>query len=394
MFKISGVLTTMSGLNIAAPGENYVTIDGRHCAKGEGFPVTRTRHQMFAGNAFPAADLLEEDGNSDGKSPVANFYVPMIPANSLRGRIREAAARIYYEVLAERGELLTPGAYNVLQCGAATGNPDVTPRTFEETLEAANDPYFGLLGGGARMSPSSLRVDELFAITEKTLPYIRAKNASRFVNSGSMTNVAFKRRLDALMMLADVEGQARIIADYEQSIKAYHDDNDERVQAAKAKAAKDAKAKADKLAGKPTEKPEEEKIMRSVQAFTAVESVIPGVHFGVSFDIKGDETKQSTLAQLGLFLVALQALVKKQQLGGMGQIGFGRFRFSELLIHSDEHPEGVPAFSQVEDDLQLPNNDLVVAAMDAWADKRSLVSAALIERMATSKAAPAKKAEK
>ena len=381
MFQISGILTTLSPLNIADPSQGRVDLDGRFVPGDKGFPCVRTRHAPFPAVFAPAPiDQGDDDGfddldaNDDAKKPEAMksaddrrkaplVNVPVVPANSLRGRLRRYAAREYYNVLIERGQRLSLDAFAVMQCGAAAGAPDGVPPNFEEVRAAEADPYFGLFGGGPRMFRSNLRCDDAIAVCEASASFV-PESAGAFMNQGRLTEVRFKRRNDDVAAFNDVETQQAIIEDYEAAV-GRHQDASAKTRAARGK------------------KDEDDEAVRGVQSFHAVEAVRRGVNFALRFDIDGSH------AHLGLFLRALARLLDAQRLGGMGQLGFGRFAVPTLTMF-DDHGEGGEIFAPLSTAQGRvvhafnAGNLLVQRAMDAWAAEIDLIDPARIERFAAS----------
>lgn len=384
-YTITGVLTTTSPLHIASPAPARATMDGRvhdYFEKGSSTPCIRVRRQPFSTGAFPLERLTQEEEEAEASIAARGAEkaqrpawedVPVIPANSLRGRLRRFAARAYYDALLEKGEMLSLRSYNVMQCGAATGNPDGSDSTFDDLLAGREHPYFGLFGGGARMRKSGLRVDEAYAVTELTADFVPYVPATYVTQRGwLMTSVLFKRRNDDILSLADPAYQTRILGEnHRQVIGGYMD------EVFDSKERKKAKAKATEAAGGDAEQAGSDK-ERGVQSFHAIEVVNPGSHFALRFEIDGHA------GHLGLLLVALQGLFRDQRLGGCGQLGFGRFNVPVLTIQR-EGAVPQPVFAPPMEGgglFELAENDVVLEALDCWNVARDGASAAQIEALA------------
>lgn len=363
-FNITAVLTTLSPLHITEPGDTRVDINGRDVKGDAGFPCPRMTKMWLATQPHLSTIVGQaEDGAAGGATHVP---VPCVPANTLRGALRRMAARSIQEQLVSRGEMLSIGAYNVLQCGAASGAPDGTNPSVAEVQAASVHPYFGLFGGGPRLLRSNLRVDTALAVTEASLPYLRPEFASA-VNGRQILSVGWRRRNDDAMMLADVEHQATVVADFHAAING-HQDAGAQAKAAKSKS-KDEQASAD-AAG--------DSAQRGIGAFNALEYVVPGTHFALRFDVEGTE------AQAGLLLEALLRLLKKNRLGGDGRRGFGRFCLQSIMIteNGEQHPV---ASRMTEDSKEWEGR--AAELMAAWEDAKASITAGDIEEFAK----PAKK---
>ena len=265
-YTITAVLTTLSPMHITQPGSHRVDLNGKTVSEKEGFPCPQTT-KMWLSSRPILSDLVEGGGSevTAGQRPV-----PCIPANSIRGQLRRQAARSIMNGLVAKGEKLSIVAYNVLQCGAATGSPDSSPSTVEEAVLADGHPYFGLFGGGPRLIRSNLRVDTAMAITETSLPYLRA-GFEGAVNSGQLTSVGWMRRNDDALQLADLDLQRKVITEAHQALN----DHQDAALAAKKPGDADGGGDSDKV----------------LSRFNALEYVRPGVHFALRLDLDGTEAQ-------------------------------------------------------------------------------------------------------
>lgn len=369
-FTITAVLTTMSPLHITEPGDVRVDINGKDVKGDAGFPCPRMTKMWLATQPHLSAIAGHVE---DGAAPIATHVpVPCVPANTLRGALRRMAARSIQELIVSRGEKLSIGAYNVLQCGAASGAPDGSNPSVAEVQAASSHPYFGLFGGGPRLLRSNLRVDTGLAVTEASVPYLRPEFASA-VNGRQILSIGWRRRNDDAMMLTDIEHQATVVADFHAAING-HQDAGAQAKAAKAKP-KDEKASAEV---------ETDAAQRGIGAFNALEYVVPGTHFALRFDIDGTE------AQAGLLLDALLRLLKKNRLGGDGRRGFGRFCLQSVMITENGERHSV-ATRMTEDSVEWEGR--AAQLMAAWEAAKPAITAGEIEEFAkpAKKPAPDKK---
>lgn len=373
-FTITAVLTTMSPLHITEPGDTRVDLNGKDVKGDAGFPCPRTTKMWLSNQPLLSGIAVDSD---DGSAPSStNSPVPCIPANSIRGQLRRQAAKTIMEALVSRGEALSINAYNVLQCGAATGTPDGNGPTVAEAVEADAHPYFGLFGGGPRLIRSNLRVDTALAVTPTSLPYLRPEFAGA-MNGRSLLSVGWRRRNDDALMLTDVDAQGKILASFTETINQYQD-------AAMASKASKAKAKEE---GEEDHAPDAIAAARGLSAFNAIEYVVPGTHFAVRLDLEGNE------AQAGLLLAALLGVVQANRLGGDGRRGFGRFCLQSVVITENGEPH--PALSRITEDT-LAWEGRAGELVQAWEAAKQSITAGQLERFAKpgEKPAPAKKKAK
>lgn len=303
-YTITAVLTTMSPLHITQPGSHRVDLNGKTVSEKEGFPCPQTT-KMWLSSRPVLSQLVDGDV---GEPTAGQRPVPCIPANSIRGQLRRQAARSIMQGLLAKGEQLSIVAYNVLQCGAATGSPDSNPSTVEEAVMADGHPYFGLFGGGPRLIRSNLRVDTALAITETSLPYLRA-GFEGAVNSGQLTSVGWMRRNDDALQLTDLDMQRKVIREAHEALNEHQD----AAMSAKKNADTDATSDSDKV----------------LSRFNALEYVRPGVHFALRLDLVGTEV------QAGLLLDAVLGFLRANRIGGGGRRGFGRFILQSVTLNEN-----------------------------------------------------------
>lgn len=303
-YTITAVLTTMSPLHITQPGSHRVDLNGKTVSEKEGFPCPQTT-KMWLSSRPVLSQLVDGDA---GEPTAGQRPVPCIPANSIRGQLRRQAARSIMQGLLAKGERLSIVAYNVLQCGAATGSPDSNPSTVEEAVMADGHPYFGLFGGGPRLIRSNLRVDTALAITETSLPYLRA-GFEGAVNSGQLTSVGWMRRNDDALQLTDLDMQRKVIREAHEALNEHQD----AAMSAKKSGDTDAASDSDKV----------------LSRFNALEYVRPGVHFALRLDLDGTEV------QAGLLLDAVLGFLRANRIGGGGRRGFGRFMLQSVMLNEN-----------------------------------------------------------
>jgi CRISPR type IV-associated protein Csf2 len=306
-FYLHGILRTLSPLHIAAPGKGHLDMaDGR------------VKFGAHAGNDFPAT-LIQ-------KMPVAVpgeggwQYLPVISANNIMGHLRRHAAAIVCGKFLDNGEMVSPAAFNVLNCGAASGKPDAEGLTFADYQANKNHLYMGLLGGGPALMRRYVQCNNLVPKTDASAAMIEAfphplgieatTHSADKLTYGWMVN-----HLDDLERMAHPELSHGVIKDFAQEFI----ERNERI-----KNQRDLKkeAKKDGIRAPAAEKD-------STRAVFGLEFVVPLVEFPVMWQLNVNR------AQLGLFLKMLERFVAHDRLGGWSRNGFGQFVLNELTLSGD-----------------------------------------------------------
>ena len=261
--RIHAFLKTRSPLHIAHPNNGRMNDAGQLVYGPDGFPCT-TVQKLRVANGTGMIDL------------------PVIAANNLAGRLRRRAAKMVLDAVAAKGEKVSLHAYSVLMCGASTGKPDSEDMTYQEYVSARDHVYFGLFGGGPKMFERKVRVHNALPVTQQTIDLqgslAHPNAADHIVAEGRMTAVWGFRRVDDLRDLTNID-----LA--EATVDNFHSAFQERQGAILA------------------DKGAEDKSRASTKGYSALEFVVPGVVFGLTFEL--DLTNP---AQFGLFLHSLDAL--------------------------------------------------------------------------------------
>jgi len=261
-----------------------------------------------ATGGFPLTETCKQARFIDGK----RVNLPVIPANTLRGSLRRAAARLIERSLIARGQVLSMAAFQGLEAGAVHGHPDGGDPTISQYRTESNDPYMGLFGGGPRMQSSRFALGDAIAQTREvnhdveTLPTARECVDYRFI-----------RRTDNALGI----GGEELIESVTESASAWQ-------TLFRTSAAEKSEAKAS-----------DEGVLRGLNALTAVEFIIPGV----SLHADGYFSPTATPAQIGLWLLAILELCRDNQIGAAGRYDFGRFVAEIVLIR-----EGASAITVLE----------------------------------------------
>lgn len=271
--------------------------------------------------------------------------VPVIPSNSIRGRLRRAGADVMMEALKTQGEKLTLPAYHTACAGTADGRPDKGSSVSLQNLHARREhPFIGLFGGGPEMVESRLITDTAWALVPETIENIDVPAACEDAMVDPMgrekrlplTQIIYFRRMDDILQFSDPNAQDRI-QDYETTAQEWLDKQRART-------------------------PDDERSDR-VQAWNATEIVLAGMPF--SFRV--GTTPSSNDIQDGLLLSSLERFVTRfPTLGGWGSKGFGRYDLSSIRLSRDGEDAGL-VFARAGGRIELNRgNPAVAELLDAW----------------------------
>lgn len=339
--RLSAFIRTRSPLHIAAPGGlRFDPATGKTVYGGQnvGVPCTSIQRSTI----FNAAGEPR--------------HFPVIAANNLAGRLRRHAARIVLEAFRERGQKVSLSVYNVLQCGAVTGNPDGKDLTLEEYRRYQEDPYFGLFGGGPKMMRRTVEILNAWPVHPDTTEILGSNahpHASRYAQGEHFTDVWGFRRNDDLRDLVNIHQAATVVEDFEAAYT-------ERQQTILSEVDR-----------------EKGSSKTSVKTYSAIEFVRPGTLFDLSLQMNRDITP----AQSGLFLLSLDSLAATEHLGGYGRNGFGRFSLEDVILGvGDDGLEGT-----FHDGRLQREHPVVAECLSAWhAASHKLDAGALAELIAPS----------
>ncbi len=262
-------------------------------------------------DGFPLTETCKLAQFIDGK----RIFVPVVPCNTLRGALRRCAARLIEDSLLARGQTLTMAAVQGLEAGAVHGHPDGGDPTISQYQAESSDPYMGLFGGGPRMHSSRFALGDAIALTREMhdlemLPSARECIDYRFIRrSDNALGIGVEQLLD------DVSGAAEAW---------------QTIFKMSASAKSEAKAS-------------DEGMLRGLNALTAMEFIIPGITLAA----QGSFPPTATPAQVGLWLLSVMELCRKNQIGAAGRYNFGRFAADITLssISVIEYVEGLPTFT-------------------------------------------------
>jgi len=252
--------------------------------------------------------------------------LPIIPSSTITGGLRRAACALIEDSVVDRKLNMSVAAFNTLSSGSATAT--LTAATQVTTIRAAaQHPFFGLFGGTSLALSSRMVVADAVPVIEETvgMSLLSSTQPTMILRPSDMLiPVQIIRKNDALGRDADrlVEliGEAEIT-------KYWVEQTEQTVKRKESKAA----AAAALASGEVVEKGKKE----TLQTATAIEAVMPNVNFVLSFEVNAYSE-----AQFGLFLMALQRLLRKGQFGGRAARGFGQYKVLSTSI-AEQSDKGV-----------------------------------------------------
>lgn len=242
--------------------------------------------------------------------------LPVIPASTISGRLRRAAADLIVSALQKDGKQITPAAYNTLRSGSssthlATGSDSPALR-----LLTRNDPFFGLFGGTPLVMPASCVISTGWPLLKQTQPLLMTAAWSTLHDENDykdLTDVMLIVRKDDV---ADASGahfsglNPVSLVEYFDNKRALKKDGE----------AKDERAKATKEAGEVVDANDISK-KTELRALNGAEVVRTGVKFALRIAVNSGRP-----VHLGMMALALQQLMLDGQIGGGLSKGMGRFR--------------------------------------------------------------------
>lgn len=363
--ELSGIIRFTAPFHQTSPREARVDQNGRLVNGDRGFPCARTEHW----------DQPTIDGDS--------LSVPVLTANSFRGRFRRVAATLVEDQLKAKGQRITQFTYNCLRSGAPFGSPGSEIASLEEQCMGRNHPFIGVFGGGPRMLRSRLVTNTVWPVLTElqaigVIPndipdeYINQRRRAFQCDEESdetesyyrLTQRIFMRRMDDLAQMVDPLAPD-VVHQYKRSVDEWQ---------AITRGGRNAEA-GDEPQDAGGEKGDKN-YLDPLNRFNAMEIVRAGTlfHFLIELD------SNCTPAQVGLVLHALRAL-ERERLGGWARLGFGRFRFEQVTMSTGD--PGNPAFCPFADggEQRVLNPDVgfVSEANEAYQDAMAHLEAQELE---------------
>ncbi len=301
MIKVSAVLSLTSPLHIASPEEARVDPkNGNMFFGGSGVGTPCIRQQTH--DVLIREEHQEEEGRSSKR-------VVIIPANSIRGRLRRIASSVVINHLSKRGEKLTLDAYHTLKAGSANGYPEGKEPTIEEFKKAEGHLFFGIFGGTPRMLPSRLKTDTAYHINDITINGgLVPSSCDLHKTKERCTQVILCRRVDDALTLTD----PHIFNVVDNSIESID---------------KWRKLVASNGTGDLDDEEKSKTRFQGIRSWTAHEIVVPGTTFYFTATLNSYNE-----AQRGLFLKAIEGFCNLQNIGGQSRNGYGRYQILDAKM--------------------------------------------------------------
>lgn len=308
-------LMLTSPMHITALGSGrYVPDTGRIMQDGggsdAGIPCTLTRKLPVVRQE---RNYTNKDGVSKTLSPTQE--VPVIPASTLCGKLRNAASMLIENSFIARQQHIKPATFVTMRSGTATATMQRDLQGIAMSRAGANDPFFGLFGGTTFCLDANLVVHEGYAYTNDTQALLSWTPQTLTLMPSFDTLAAMPIvRKNQLFEWQGADHMIKLMG--EQEVMDYIGDTNDKLAASKAK----------KAAGESGKKVD----LRSI---AAAEVVVPGVGFVCVFDVT-----YRNQAQLGLFLLALREVVNSGQVGGRKAKGAGMFKTNlcKMLLSDDD----------------------------------------------------------
>ena len=304
---VTGFLQTLSPLHIAAPSSARVDSETGQLSYDEKKTPCSTIQKMKL--AVPIKVVRE---NVEDK--IFTPSVPVIAANNLSGRIRRRVGTEFLNALSTKAtpETVSISTYSAIMSGAATGNPDGTPVSYDEYKRAKEHVFLGLMGGGPRMMERRARTHNSLAycttskdlLDDSRIPFDQIYQEGWFVtkqanfvelNASDLTQIWTYRRNDDLRDLVNISHASEQITDF---VASYNERQAKIIE----------------------EKNQKGESKTSTFTFQALEFVQPGVSFPLVFVLDDISDEQA-----GLWFRGFDAFCKEERLGGLSRNGFGEF---------------------------------------------------------------------
>lgn len=311
-----------------------------------------------------------DDGRAPDTPPLI-AEVPLVPSNSIRGRLHRASLAILTEALISRGEFISREAYQMLSNGGLVGGGAGNILSVGEILAARKHVHFGLWGGGPRLMPSSVVTCDLLPVCAETLASGRVPDS--FKDFAPMIQVTigegdrqtterqiapawrllskriFKRNDDMMTLNSQALTRLGVLGeDAEQQIAEYQAE-----QVGKREDRKSAKESTEGMDVRTLSDDMKASLKKTdITNFLTMEVVSPGTVWPV--DLRLNAT--STPAQIALFARSVEHFANEQRIGSFGRWGFGQFR-AHLTVTKEGEVIGTIRFNESTGNHELVFSD-------------------------------------
>lgn len=331
-YILAADITLISPLHISAVTKGRYVYDGGRprivrydagaTSPGMQCALTHSRRLMVDGNV----DQADANGGAEDntQATASSTDIPVIPASTLGGRLRNNAGSLIVESLKARGLTISTDAFNTLFSGSASTEITAGDATPEVIRVARRDPFLANHGGTSFMLSAKSVTAEGWPLIQATRDFLmspellQAEDLPALKWMGQMCSAVAVVRKDPVLEMRSQ--QLEEVVKLEDLI-AYAQTKGEEAAAAKMSKAKSREAKE---SGEYVEAGKK----RDLRTLSAFEAVNTGMSFALR--VRVDAT---TPAQLGLMVLALQKLLRDGQIGGKAARGCGQFlcRDSRLI---------------------------------------------------------------
>lgn len=363
MLVIEGEITLTTPLHIASPGGKKINNEGGFVNGGvkEAKPMT-----TVVSMPIPLKNpiVIESAKDDIDDKIITRIDVPTINANLLRGRIRRECASLIFESLCEREETIPLEMAHVLTCLSTSGVPSgESILRYDYVQMARNHVFAGVWGGGTHMLKSAISVYGAMPIHEYLLENGYTQYGMRHnereeasVNPGrnqlgylGITYITDFFKKDSVLHF-ECPILEKVITNYKDTISDYQD--------------KIIKERLDKKSNGGKKK--------DLDNMFGMENIAPGVSFTFRLEFGSHLNGE----QIGLVLLAIERMKKRQGLGGVIRYGMGQFDFNYGLyeVHSDGDYELIDdeTINQYKDDAgDAINNITETDLMDIYREPES-----------------------
>ncbi len=368
--KFPGRFILAADITLTSPMHISAIEKGRYVYENVSFPkLYRYDSGPGAGNQCTLTRTMRLGNHSyevktdDGSRIKHGVDVPVIPASTLGGMLRNAAANLLFESMVARDLAISTDAYNTLCSGSATTSLSAGDATPEVIALARRDAFLANFGGTSFALSSRSVVSNGMPILQLTSdmlmtpPLIDPLAVERL---DEMTAAVAIVRKDSV---ADMKGRH-----IEEVIKL--DDVaqyllDKAADSAKASESK-AKQKAAKAAGEAVERDTK----KDLRTLGAIEAVNAGLSFAIRVQVDA-----ATPQQLGLMVLALQKILRAAQVGGKAARGFGQFVCESSRIFEIDPSTNRPLSETGENLFSDRSTGYAVAGIDDESNTGPLVTA-------------------
>jgi CRISPR type IV-associated protein Csf2 len=301
-----------------------------HVGDGADNNVTRTMKALVVEGA-ETADGLPPD------RPPTLASVPLVPSNSIRGRLRRQTLGFLTEALVASGQHITRETYQMLSNGGMIGGREAGELTVGELVRARRQLHVGLWGGGPRLLPSGVTTCDLMPICHETIaagkvpvslqayaPVRTRRNGDQIVTEPArgrdlVVSRMFKRNDDMMQLTADAHARlAALGPEADAAIAEY-----QAIQFGHRESRKSAKESlGDRDARTLSEEDRDSLRKKDLVNFLEMEVVVPGTVW--PFELRLAD--YASPAQIALLARGVERMLNEQKIGGYGRWGFGQCR--------------------------------------------------------------------